>query len=1194
MCVYKARLFFVLGINYWKLNESKRSKIDSSKNNFAWYTLIALFLCPNPLAILTKNDCMMRIIRSILLLLVGGFINFTSYAQKDTLFYFAAPDVSSGVGQSPIYLRLMTFEDASTVTISQPANGSFTPISLTIPANSLDSVNLSSLIAQIESPAANVVSNNGLKIVATKKISAVYELRSGANKATITLKGNKAFGTNFYTPFQKSYGLATTTPASFSSFEIVATQNATTVLITPRTAITGHAANVTFTITLNAGQTYSARDMNVSAATSLAGSIVSSNKPVAITVFEGGLSSSTCNDAVGDQITHTGVLGTDYVVEKGTSSDVAYIMATQNGTTVSVFNSTTNSAVLNWGETYQINLSDVHNYVKTNKPVYVLQTSGFGCELSESQIPPFYCSGDYKTAFTRTSSDSLGLMLYVRTGFENQFTLNGNAALIPASSFTIVPGTLGTIKAARIFYSTTDIAVNSYNVVQNSGDVFGLGVLSGSASAGAEFTYMNDFVSSPFVNAGANDTICANVDFNLNGLVGGGSIAGSWSSTGYGSFSSPVTSLVNTYIPSPVDTLNSPILLILSTNDVCGMKKDTLTLHINPSPLVNASIDQTICANNASIDLNGSVNAGSTTGAWTTSGTGTFVPSAATLNASYVPSAADIQSGNVSLTLNATNIGTCNAVSDAMQINFTIAPVVDAGPSTINVCANNTTVNVSGTVSGSTTTGKWTTSGNGVFLPNNLQLSSSYQLGTADIANGSVMLYLESTSNGNCLTVYDSILVSISAAPIVNAGTDQLLCSNESSVTLAGSVSGPTTTGSWSGGAGAFSSPSNLTSSYTPTASELLNGFVILTLTSTNNGLCNLENDIVQINFVSVPFANFSNTNVCIGDSTQLTDFSLPGSGQIISWSWDFGIGTSITPNNTVLFPTAGTHDVQLAVESSTGCVDTIVKQIEVYALPQASFTFQTSCPDNHLVVQFDDNSVSSDPVNFWYYDLGGTGVVLAPSTSQLFTESGDYQITHIISTEHNCMDTIVQTVTIPELPQAGFYYNSDNGLNIGATFNFIDTSFYSSSYFWDFGNGDTSSIQNPSNTYFENGDYTVYQFVYNQFGCVDSAFTTITINTVTDDITQLIPNVISPNGDGKNDVWKLEFIDLLYPTATVEIYNQWGQRLFYSEGYATPWDAKFNGEFVPEGNYYYVINLNSGGTDDLFKGALLVFKGRK
>jgi gliding motility-associated-like protein len=103
-----------------------------------------------------------------------------------------------------------------------------------------------------------------------------------------------------------------------------------------------------------------------------------------------------------------------------------------------------------------------------------------------------------------------------------------------------------------------------------------------------------------------------------------------------------------------------------------------------------------------------------------------------------------------------------------------------------------------------------------------------------------------------------------------------------------------------------------------------------------------------------------------------------------------------------------------------------------------------------------------------------------------------------------------------------------------------------------------------------------------------------ITINTVTDDITQLIPNVISPNGDGKNDVWKLEFLDILYPNASVEIYNQWGQQLFYSEGYSVPWDAKYNGELVPEGNYYYVINLNSGETDDLFKGALLVFKSQK
>jgi gliding motility-associated-like protein len=1138
---------------------------------------------------------MLKIFRLVLFLLIGELISFTTYAQKDTLFYFAAPDVSAGVGQSPIFLRFLTFNDPSTITISQPANGGFTPITVTIPANSVDSINLTTLIAQIESPGGNIISNNGLKIVSSKLISASYSLNSVANKASFALKGTKALGTNFYTPFQTNYSIATTSPASFSSFEIVATQNSTTVLITPRTAITGHAANVTFTLNLNEGQTYSARDMNISATSSLAGSIVASNKPVAITVFEGGLSNSTCNDAVGDQITHTGVLGTDYVIEKGTTADKIYILATQNGTNVSIYNSTTTTVTLNWGETYQVSLSDNENFIKSNKPIYVLHTSGFGCELSEAQVPPFYCSGDYSASFTRSSSDSLGLMLYVRTGNENQFTLNGNAALIPASAFNIVPGTLGMIKAARIFLPTTDVAINSYNKIENTGDVFGLGIFSGSPTAGADFSFVSNFVSTPFVNAGVNDTICANVAYNLNGAVGGGALTGIWNTTGYGSFSASNTSLINSYIPNAIDTLNSPILIILTSTDVCGNHKDTLELHIKPAPLVNASIDQTICANNFIVQLNGAVNGGSTSGMWTTNGSGTFNPSADVLNASYIPSSSDAQLGSVSLTLDATNIGACSATNDAMQINITNAPVVDAGQSSINVCANNTLINISGSVTGSSTTGKWTTAGNGVFLPNNLQLSTSYQLGTTDSANDSVMIYLESTSNGNCLTMFDSILVVISDAPIVNAGPNQVVCLNDSLVDLSGLVSGLTTTGSWSGGSGSFSAPTDLNSSYAPSASEIVNGFVILTLTSTNNGLCNAENDIIQLNFVSIPFANFSNTNVCLGDTTSFTDFSLPGSGQLISWNWNVDNGNFSTEQNFInLFQTAGIHDVVLTVNSTSGCVDSITKQVEVYDLPTANFTFQTACPDNQIIVNFNDNSTSTDPIDYWYYNLGGTGVVTAPNTSQLFNVSGDYLITHIVATANNCMDTIIQTVTIPELPQAGFEYNTDNGFNISATFNFSDTSLYSTSYYWDFGNGDTSILQNPSNSYFTNGSYTIYQFVYNEFGCVDSTYIDITINTVVDDITQLIPNVISPNGDGKNDVWKLDFIQQFYPNATVEIYNQWGQQLHSSTGYLVPWDGKFNGEMVPEGNYYYVINLNSSGTEDLFKGALLVFNSHK
>jgi gliding motility-associated-like protein len=102
---------------------------------------------------------------------------------------------------------------------------------------------------------------------------------------------------------------------------------------------------------------------------------------------------------------------------------------------------------------------------------------------------------------------------------------------------------------------------------------------------------------------------------------------------------------------------------------------------------------------------------------------------------------------------------------------------------------------------------------------------------------------------------------------------------------------------------------------------------------------------------------------------------------------------------------------------------------------------------------------------------------------------------------------------------------------------------------------------------------------------------TTIVINTIVSEVNTLIPNAISPNNDGKNDVWKLDFITLVYPEATVQVFNRWGQELFYSVGYGIPWGGEFEGQPVPDGTYYYVINLNDASEPEPFKGAILVLK---
>lgn len=1136
-----------------------------------------------------------------LVLFIFIFSTQNADAQQDKEFWFAAPEVSASVGDSPIFLRFMTYDSPSDVTVSLPADGGFTPINLSIPANSVDSINLTPFLTQIESPAGDVVSVNGIRIIATEDISAFYELRNASNKEIFTLKGSKSLGTNFYTPFQQNWDNASTTPASFSSIEIVASEDNTTVLITPKTSVTGHVQGTTYSVTLNEGETYSARDMNTTAASSLSGSIVSSDKPIAVTVFSGALSNGGCTSTVGDQITPEDFAGRNFIVQAGTGgNDRLLILATQNGTTVNVENSTSTNTVISWGETLELSTSDAINYISTNKPVYVWHTSGYGCELSGAQVPNLFCAGKYNTAFTRTSSDSIGLILYTRTGFENQFTLNGNPSLIPAGAFNPVPGTSGDYQAAIIYYNTTDVPVNSYNEVENAGDIFGMGVLSGNDGNGSSYGFLSEFNSYPFIDAGLNDTVCANISFGINGSVGGGDITGVWNTSGFGSFDNPTNVLNNTYIPSPLDTLISPIKIILTTTGNCPVLKDTLFLEVEPAPIVSASADQTLCENNANATLSGSIEGGATTGYWETNGTGTFLPDSSVLDAQYVPSSSDLSNGSVELVLYSTNVGSCLPETDTISINYTQGPVVDASPQdTVFVCENNSLVNLNGSVSGVSNTGSWSSSGSGVFSPDNLDLNGTYQPSFSDISSGGVWMYLASTANQNCTVVQDSFLIEFTPAPTVDAGAGILSCSNDSLVSLNGIIGGATTTGIWSGGNGTYvSGDTDLNATYTPTSTEVSNGFVFLTLTSTNNQNCAVESDNVQIEFIDPPIANFSALDGCMNEPTVFSDFSNPGFGDIDTWQWDFGDngGTSNNQNDIYTYGNSGIYSVELIVTSELGCSDTVQEAVEVYETPVADFTYSSNCQNNQVVVQFTDASTTmNDPLNFWFYDFGGQGASATENPQQVFPSNGNFTILHIVETVNGCRDTISKALNTPPLPVADFSYNTDNGLNVGAVFNFINTSTNATSFDWDFGNDNTSTNEDPNNTYFSNGNYIVSLNVANSLGCTDSVSEVIVINTVTTEINKLIPNAISPNGDLVNDVWKLDFLNLLYPNARVEIYNEWGQQIFESEGYETPWDGRYNNELVPDGTYYYIIDLKDTGNPetDIFKGALLVLKSR-
>ena len=81
--------------------------------------------------------------------------------------------------------------------------------------------------------------------------------------------------------------------------------------------------------------------------------------------------------------------------------------------------------------------------------------------------------------------------------------------------------------------------------------------------------------------------------------------------------------------------------------------------------------------------------------------------------------------------------------------------------------------------------------------------------------------------------------------------------------------------------------------------------------------------------------------------------------------------------------------------------------------------------------------------------------------------------------------------------------------------------------------------------------------------------------NPICDDSAPVFPTVITPNGDGKNDLFVIHNIEKLHPKCYMRIYNRWGNVVFESLGYATPWDGTYKGEKLPMGVYYFKLELN-------------------
>ncbi|RLB10690.1 MAG: hypothetical protein DRG27_02555, partial [Deltaproteobacteria bacterium] len=471
------------------------------------------------------------------------------------------------------------------------------------------------------------------------------------------------------------------------------------------------------------------------------------------------------------------------------------------------------------------------------------------------------------------------------------WTTDGDGSFSNASSLTTtyIPGS-GDISSGSVILTLTATATGS---------------CSGTVSDDRTLTIRPN----PTATAGSDETICDSEDITISTATASDYLTLEWISSGTGTFTNGTTDSP-TYTPSAGDlTAGSVTLTFTATaqSPCSNSTSDDMVLTITPSPTADAGVDDSFCTSNPSYQLSGSATNYSTI-SWTTSGTGSFT-GGTTLTPTYAPSAADITSGSVNLTMTVMGTGSCILESDDdyMVLSFVDEPTADAG-SDGTVCSGSS-YTFTGTADDYDAI-LWSAVGGDGSLINETTLTPTYTPGTADIASGSVTLMLTATAVLPCATdASDLVVLTINDEPVVSAGTDQETCGTNP-ITLNEPTASNYSTLLWvSNGTGSFDDATNLIPQYTPSAADVTAGTLTLTLTAQPNSPCTnavSDNLFLTIGAEATAYAGADNS-VCEGTDYSITDGTATNYS-LISWIGGDGVfANGDTPTPTY---TPGTTDI--------------------------------------------------------------------------------------------------------------------------------------------------------------------------------------------------------------------------------------------------------------------------------------------
>ncbi len=230
---------------------------------------------------------------------------------------------------------------------------------------------------------------------------------------------------------------------------------------------------------------------------------------------------------------------------------------------------------------------------------------------------------------------------------------------------------------------------------------------------------------------------------------------------------------------------------------------------------------------------------------------------------------------------------------------------------------------------------------------------------------------------------------------------------------------------------------------------------------------------------------------------------------------------------------------------------------------------------------------------SYQWYDAIVAGTVLSTQNhyqTPAITASTTYYIESIGANGCHSVARAALNVSTIAAPVSSFTSTSlaQSGQYIA---NFTSTSTGADSYYWIFGDtavaGNTSTEANPFHTYPAAADYPIVLITTNANGCTDTLSTLV---RVSGNNALFIPTTFTPNGDGKNDLFRVRGDHFV--VQEMLIYDQWGTVIYQTETGTPVWDGRANGELVENGTYVYKIRIVTDAAENKYlTGPITVIK---